>query len=110
MSNLRVAQPGSAPTLGVGGRWFKASHVDHAAVAPMVERPICNRVVRGSTPRCGTISMTGAQATPNCESTPTFRTSSRGAFPVNTGPVASTSLPGATPGFASAQCRGFFIL
>lgn len=28
-----VAQSGSAPVWGTGGRWFKSSHPDHAAVA-----------------------------------------------------------------------------
>lgn len=57
MTTLYVAQPGSAPTLGVGGRWFKSSHADQqAAVARTVERPPCKRVVPGSNPGCGTNS------------------------------------------------------
>ena len=33
-----VAQPGSAPALGAGGRWFESSRPDHFSRVPGLER------------------------------------------------------------------------
>ena len=35
-----VAQPGSAPALGAGGRWFESSRPDHFSLAGQPSRPI----------------------------------------------------------------------
>lgn len=103
-TNLCVAQLGSAPTLGVGGRWFESSHADHrhfAAVAQLVEQPLCKRQALGSSPSvgaiiCGPGRVVQAAAFQAVEASSILAARS------------STSLPGATPGFASACGRGFF--
>ena len=51
-----VAQFGSAPALGAGGRWFESSRPDHAAVVQLVEPQPSKLVVAGSSPVCRSTS------------------------------------------------------